>query len=133
MAKLLYIAAGGALGSVLRYIMSGWTYRFTSEAFPWGTLAVNVLGCFVIGLLWALSERASFAPNTRIFLFTGMLGGFTTFSTYALESFNLIRDGEVGAFAINVLASNLLGLAAVLVGFTLGRVVINSAGMGGAS
>ncbi len=133
MVKLLYIAAGGALGSVLRYMVSGWTYRFAGEVFPLGTLVVNVLGCFVIGFLWALSEHVSFPPNARVFVFTGVLGGFTTFSTFGLESFLLLRNGGVAAMAANVLASNVLGIAAVFFGFMLGRLCTNPVGTGGTS
>lgn len=121
MIKLLLIAVGGAIGAVLRYGVSGVAYRLFGETFPWGTLAVNLLGSFVLGLLWALSERTLFSPRLTAFLFIGMLGAFTTFSTYSLESFNLLRDGEIRLGLTNIVASNVLGLAVVLLGFVCAR------------
>ena len=109
MTKLLLVAAGGAAGSLLRYGISGLTYRYVEAVFPWGTLAVNLLGSFAIGFMWAVSERVALPPGFTAFLFIGLLGAFTTFSTYSLESINLLRDGEVGYALLNLAASNLLG------------------------
>lgn len=125
MTKLLLIAAGGAVGAVLRYVVSGLTYRLFDETFPWGTLAVNLLGSFVIGLVWAVSERVVLSPKLTTFLFIGVLGAFTTFSTYSLESFHLLRDGEVRLGLVNILASNVLGLALVYVGFVCARYLLD--------
>lgn len=133
MTKLLLLAAGGAFGTLLRYLISGLAYRLLGETFPWGTLAVNLLGCFLIGLLWGLSERTPFPPNVSIFLFTGTLGAFTTFSTYGLESMNLLRDGEVMLALVNILGSNLAGLACVILGFMLARYVPAFLHLGGPS
>ena len=124
MTKLLTIAAGGALGAVLRYVVSGLAHRLFGPTFPWGTLAVNVLGSFVLGLLWALSERAPLSPRTAAFLFVGVLGAFTTFSTYSLESFHLLRDGEVGLGVLNIVGSNVLGLFVVWLGFVCARLML---------
>ena len=121
MQNLLLIGAGGAIGALLRYGLSGLAYRWLGETFPWGTLLVNVIGCFLIGVLWALSERAPMAPAVRIFLMTGTLGAFTTFSTYGLESINLLRDGEIALALANILGSNIVGLGAVVLGFFLVR------------
>ena len=121
MIKLLLIAMGGAVGALLRYAVSGVAYRLFGETFPWGTLAVNVLGSFLLGLLWALSERMLFSPRLTAFLFIGVLGAFTTFSTYSLESFNLLRDGEIRLGLTNIIASNVLGLVVVLLGFVCAR------------
>ncbi|MFQ5570714.1 MAG: fluoride efflux transporter CrcB [Rhodothermales bacterium] len=125
MTKLLLIAAGGAVGAVLRYVVSGLTYRLFDETFPWGTLAVNLLGSFVIGLVWAVLERVVLSPKLTTFLFIGVLGAFTTFSTYSLESFHLLRDGEVRLGLVNILASNVLGLALVYVGFVCARYLLD--------
>ena len=133
MTKLLLIGLGGASGAVLRYVLSGASYRILGETFPWGTLVVNVLGCLCIGFLWAVSERYPFSTGWSVFVFTGVLGGFTTFSTYGLESFNLMRDGEYLLAAANVFLSNLLGLTMVVVGFILARLALSLAGWGGAS
>ncbi|HET6569192.1 MAG TPA: fluoride efflux transporter CrcB [Rhodothermales bacterium] len=124
MLKFVYIAIGGAMGSVLRYLVSGWVYRVTSETFPWGTLAVNIAGCFVIGFLWALAERVVFSAGARAFVFTGVLGGFTTFSTFGLETFNLLRDGEAGYGLGNVVGSTVAGIAAVFAGFAACRLLL---------
>ncbi len=121
MLKLLAIAIGGAAGSVLRYAAAAFTYRFVEPAFPWGTLAVNLGGCFLIGFLWQMFERSSATPEMRALIFIGFLGGFTTFSTFGLETFHLLRDGEYGRAAANMLASNLAGIALVIAGFLLAR------------
>lgn len=119
--KFALIATGGAVGALLRYAVSGWAYRWMGTGFPWGTLSVNVLGSFVIGFLWAASERTPFGPRWTPFVFVGVLGAFTTFSTYALESLNLFREGEVRLALMNLLASNVLALLAVVLGFLSAR------------
>lgn len=118
---LLLIALGGAVGALLRYLVSVLGHRLLGGAFPWGTLAVNLLGCFLIGFLWALSERLALPRYAGPLLFTGMLGAFTTFSTYGLESFRLLRSGEVGLGLANILMSNVGGLLLVLLGFLLAQ------------
>ena len=90
--KLAVIAAGGGLGAILRYLVSGVTYRYFSGGFPWGTLSVNLIGSLIIGLLWGMFETVSISPNIRLFLFIGILGSFTTFSAFSLENFHLVRD-----------------------------------------
>ena len=94
MIKLLLIGTGGFIGSILRYLVSGSVQAASqSIAFPYGTLAVNVIGCFLIGFLSELAEtRSLFSPDTRAFLIVGILGGFTTFSAFGNETMNLIRD-----------------------------------------
>ncbi|GIV59053.1 MAG: putative fluoride ion transporter CrcB [Rhodothermaceae bacterium] len=128
MLKLALIAAGGAVGAVLRYVLSGLIQQWAGPDFPWGTLGVNVAGSFVIGLLWALAEYASFGPRWTPFVFVGVIGAFTTFSTYALECVNLLRDGEVRLALLNLLASNLLALGAVVLGFFAARSLLTLAG-----
>lgn len=120
MAKFLLIGLGGALGSMLRYWASGWVQQtLAGSTFPFGTMAVNVAGCLVLGVLAQLSEaRGLFTPETRALVFIGLLGGFTTFSSFAGESINLLRDGDSLGAAINVGAHILLGLAAVWAGRT---------------
>jgi CrcB protein len=119
----LYIAVGGAVGAALRYLISGWTYAILGTGFPWGTLVVNLIGSFLIGLLWQLFADAAVSPNTRILILTGGLGAFTTFSTFALESLNLFRDGDIELGLANVLVSDLLGIALVFLGIIVGRLV----------
>jgi CrcB protein len=117
MYTLIYIALGGAAGAILRYSVSGYTYKYFNGFFPWGTLAVNLLGCFAIGFLWNVFENSTSSPNTRAFIFIGILGAFTTFSTFGLESFNLLREGEIKYALLNILVSNIAGLALVFIGY----------------
>ncbi|HDK16823.1 MAG TPA: fluoride efflux transporter CrcB, partial [Nitrospirae bacterium] len=95
MVKIILLATGGAIGTVFRYALSGLTYRVFDSVFPWGTLFVNLSGSLVIGLLWGFFEIESLPSNLRSFVFIGILGGFTTFSTFTLESFSMFRDGEL--------------------------------------
>ena len=125
MIKIISLTAGGAIGTVLRYSMSGLTHRAVSGMFPWGTLVVNLTGSFLIGLLWGIFEVQNITSNLRTFLFIGILGGFTTFSTFALESLNLMRDGEMKLALSNVLASNILGILLVFAGFMASKYIIN--------
>ncbi len=121
MSKLLLIGCGGFVGSVCRYWVSVAVQQMTrSVDFPYGTLAVNLVGCFFIGLLSHLADaRGAFSEETRAFLFVGILGGFTTFSTFGNESLNLLRAGQNGLALFNVGASVTLGLGAVWVGRTM--------------
>jgi len=121
MSRLLLIGAGGFLGSIGRYTLAGLAQRLCPEAvFPWGTVAVNLLGCLCIGLLAGLADaRHLFTPESRAFLFIGVLGGFTTFSTFGLETFFLVRDGDLPAALGSVLVQVLGGLVAVWLGYTL--------------
>jgi len=121
MTKLLLIGAGGFIGSVLRYLLGGAAQALSqSIAFPYGTLAVNILGCFFIGFLSELADvRALIGAETRAFLIVGVLGGFTTFSAFGNETMNLIRGGEAALALMNVGAQVLLGLGAVWLGYTL--------------
>lgn len=119
--KLLVIALGGAFGAVLRYGCEGLVHRAVGPGFPWGTMAVNVAGCLFIGFLWTLTERSLIAPRLQTFLLVGVIGAFTTFSTYTLESVNLIRDGETALGVWNLALSNALGLGALLAGLFAAR------------
>ena len=123
MLKFLLIAVGGAVGSLLRYLVHGSVQRWVNPlddgaVFPLGTLTVNVLGCLVIGMLTALfSGPWPLREEYRIGLTVGLLGGFTTFSTFGLESFGLVNQGNLRLALVYVLASCLLGFTAVLVGY----------------
>ena len=125
MTKILLVGAGGFIGSVLRYLVSGFAQTFSqSMAFPYGTLAVNVLGCFCIGFLSELADvRALISSDTRAFLIVGILGGFTTFSAFGNETMNLIRDGDAALALMNVGAHVLLGLGAVWLGYTMAALI----------
>jgi fluoride exporter len=116
----LWVAIGGALGSAARYAVSVGTARWLGVTFPWGTLIVNVAGSFAIGLLAALvtaDGRPALGSDARAFVMVGILGGFTTFSSFSLETLNLARDGALGAAAANVGLSLALCLAGVWLGF----------------
>lgn len=121
MSNILYIAAGGALGAILRYTVAGAVFKLIPGPFPWGTLVVNISGCFVIGAVWQLFEGFHISPNIRLFLMVGALGAYTTFSTFGLEALNLIREGETGHALFYVLASNIVGVAAVYAGLLVAR------------
>jgi fluoride exporter len=116
--QLLLIGLGGFLGTIMRYVLGGLVQSGAgSSAFPWGTLTINVLGCFGIGLLAELSEARGFLrPEMRGFLMVGVLGGFTTFSTFANETITAVRGAAMGIAVLNVVASVGIGLAAVWAG-----------------
>lgn len=124
MLKLFYVATGGALGAVARFAVSGWVQNLGRGAFPWGTLFVNTAGSLLIGLLFGLSELTSVSPAARLLLAVGFLGGFTTFSTYSLETLNLLRDKETLLALANVGLNNLLAVASVFIGYVLSRFVV---------
>lgn len=123
MTRLLLVALGGAVGSVLRYLVAGWVQRAANgDVFPYGTLVVNVAGCLLIGLLAGVAEtRAWFSPEMRLLLMVGLLGGFTTFSTFGYESFQLLRGSETMLVLANVGVSVVAGMLAVWLGYTLAR------------
>jgi fluoride exporter len=116
------VGLGGALGSMARHGVSVVVTRFGGHATPWSTLIVNVAGCAAIGVLAGLvaSGRLAMAPATRVFVFVGILGGFTTFSSFGFDTFTLVREGRPAAAAVNVVAQVLIGLAAVAGGYFLG-------------
>ena len=121
MTNLLLVGAGGFLGAVARYLLGCWILHHSMAAkFPWGTFAVNLLGCLVIGVLSGVAERFdTFGHGARLFLFTGLLGGFTTFSAFGLETIFLMRRGEWFFAALYVGASVVLCLFAVSFGWRL--------------
>jgi CrcB protein len=115
---VLFIALGGAFGAVIRYAVSGWVQLRASGTFPWGTLAVNVVGCLLMGLLAPLMlERAR--PEYRMLVLVGVLGAFTTFSTFGFETLERLNNGQLGQAAGYVLASNVFCLSAAWVGYRL--------------
>jgi len=114
----LLVALGGAAGTLLRFGLGGWIQHASGGTFPWGTFAINVLGALAIGALVAYADRGGALPAAwRIALQVGVLGGFTTFSTFGLETFRLVQDGDFGRATGYVLGTNVLGLAAVWIGY----------------
>ncbi len=122
--NIFLVFAGGGLGAVARYLLQGAVYRFTGTGFPYGTIVVNVLGCFTIGLLMSsMEERFLASPSLRIFLTIGILGGFTTFSSFSYETMALIREGDFLSGGLNIMASLVTCLGATWLGLGLGRYV----------
>ncbi|PDS77519.1 fluoride efflux transporter CrcB [Rhizobium sp. L43] len=122
MIQALLVAVGGAIGSLLRYYVGQWSLRLMGPAFPWGTLAVNVVGCFVIGVFAELiARRFDGSVDMRLLLMTGLLGGFTTFSAFSLDAISLFERGEAVAGGIYVVASVGLSMAAVISGLAIMR------------
>jgi CrcB protein len=125
MSTILLVGIGGALGSIARYIVSGIDYKFSGGVFPVSTLAVNLAGSLIIGVLWGLCEVTTVSSHARMFLFIGILGGFTTFSTFALENFNLLRDKEYAIAVANILLTNALGVAFVFIGYAAAKSLLH--------
>ena len=115
----LMVAVGGGLGAMARFALSGWLLPHTLQhKFPWPTFTVNVLGCLIAGALFALGEKQHvMSPNLRLLLFTGILGGFTTFSAFGLETFYLLRRGEYWIAGAYTVFSVACGLAALIVAY----------------
>ena len=119
---LLLVGLGGALGSMARYLFSTLISRLALSLFPFGTFAVNVVGCVLFGIIVGLAEQRSvFRPEARAFLLIGVLGGFTTFSTFAFESFQLLRDGQFISAAVNVAGQVIAGVVGLWAGFVFSR------------
>ena len=119
--KLLIIGCGGFVGAILRYLITGWVYALSGGDFPLGTLVVNLIGSFLLGLVLGLADHLVLHPQVMLFLTIGLLGAFTTFSTLSYESWALIEVGSYSKALLNMAGSLLLGLIAVLLGLTLGR------------
>jgi fluoride exporter len=119
---VLWVALGGALGSSLRYGVNVWSGKLLGSAFPWHTLFVNIVGCFAMGVLTGLlAFRMNISQEVRLFLTTGVLGGFTTFSAFALDTALLVERRTIALAVIYVLASVLVSLIGVFVGLAVTR------------
>ena len=120
--KILLVVIGGSIGAVCRYGVNLLTARFWGSGFPWGTLVVNMVGCFLIGLAFGLAERAAWVtPSVRLFFVTGFLGALTTFSSFAVETVNTANAGSGYLAAVNFVANNAGGLVLVLAGMWLAK------------
>jgi CrcB protein len=122
MQKTILIAFAGLVGTLIRYWLSGFVARQYGETFPWGTLVVNLIGCFLAGAIYYLSdERFLISATVRTIILIGLLGGLTTFSSYGLQTFTLLRDGEIGLATLNIAVSNVLGLFMVWAGYVVSK------------
>ncbi len=122
--KYVAIFLGGGLGAMMRDIVSRFVYSLFFPTFPYGTMAVNVLGSFLFGFLWQLTERLIVSREIKALIFTGFLGAFTTFSTFSFETVNLIREGEVKFAVLNIVASVFLGLFCIFLGIFFAKQVL---------
>jgi CrcB protein len=127
MVLVLYIALGGALGAVARYGLGGWIHAWAGHGFPWGTFAINAIGSFLIGLSLRYLEGIAAAPELRALMTVGILGAFTTFSTFTYETIMLLQEGAWARAALYALGSLLIGLLAVASGLYLGARVLQPA------
>jgi len=118
---LLLLVSGGAIGTIARYLIFVMADRHFGKGFPYGTLIVNLLGSFLIGLIWGLFTKVNVPPAVRLFIFIGILGSFTTFSTFAFDNMNLIHEGAFKMLIINILLNNLLGIGLCITGYYLIR------------
>ncbi len=122
MERYLLVAAGGMIGAVSRYVLGGWIGNATTGKFPYGTLAVNLIGCLIIGFFLTLGyERFSWSPELRVFIAVGILGGFTTFSTFSFETISLLREGSYLMGVLNMAASLVGCLLATFAGVVLAK------------
>lgn len=121
--NLLYVALGGAIGASARYLINGWLGAWLGAGFPWGTFFVNVSGSFFIGVVLVLVEGGALSAGARAFLAVGVLGGYTTFSTFTYESLGLLTDTGLLLMFLNVLGQLALGFVFVYLGLLVGRFV----------
>ncbi|MCK9431072.1 MAG: fluoride efflux transporter CrcB [Candidatus Omnitrophica bacterium] len=124
MIKFVNLVIGGAAGTVARYLLGGAVYRFTGTNFPYGTLVVNIGGCFILGVLAALSDKKfMLSPDARLLLMIGFCGAFTTFSTLIFETDSLVRNGQMIRAFGNVFASIILGFLLFRLGTFIGEII----------
>ncbi|MCJ2163669.1 MULTISPECIES: fluoride efflux transporter CrcB [unclassified Pseudodesulfovibrio] len=124
MTKILYISLGGAAGSLSRYWLSGVAQRFAGGSFPLGTFLVNMTGCLLFGAVWGFFEtRMLPGSEIRLLVLTGFMGAFTTFSTYMFETAELVKYGQMAFALLNVVGQSVAGLALVMAGIALGRLL----------
>ncbi len=122
--KIAYIFVGGGIGSVLRYTAVSGMQRHAPD-YPWGTVCVNVTGSFLIGIAWALCNTFDLSPNSRTFIFVGLLGGFTTFSSFSLDTMNLLNAGKITGALSYAVGTTLSGILAVFLGFFLTKYMLS--------
>jgi len=116
---LLAIGTGSFIGGIFRYLLSQFIQAKFLSVFPYGTLSVNIIGCFLIGLVFGLADRGNLTQEWRLILATGFIGGFTTFSAFSNETVSMLRDGQLGYALVYIIASIVLGLAATFIGISI--------------
>ncbi|MGI8541724.1 MAG: fluoride efflux transporter CrcB [Rubrobacteraceae bacterium] len=121
--NVLLVAAGGAIGASLRYLAGVWLASRLGADFPWGTFFVNVTGSFLIGVVLVLVEGGSLPAGARLFLAVGVMGGYTTFSSYSYETLGLLMDGELAKAFVYVFGQLLIGFVGVYLGVVVGRLL----------
>lgn len=121
--ELLIVGTGGFIGAIARYLVSGWVQKALDNPFPFGTLAVNSAGAFILGLLTGIMQNNIVSPEIRMLVGIGILGAFTTFSTFSYETLMLLRSGSVFEGILNVVVSLVLGLLFVYAGFVAGQAI----------
>ena len=118
--KILFaIGTGSFIGGILRYLLSQFVQSKFLSAFPFGTLIVNIIGCFLIGMVFGLTDRGTLTPEWRLFLATGLIGGFTTFSAFSLETVGLLRDGQLLYATTYIVGTVIIGLLATFIGISI--------------
>ncbi|HEY6806503.1 MAG TPA: fluoride efflux transporter CrcB [Pyrinomonadaceae bacterium] len=126
MQRLILIGLAGLIGTLARFGVSEIASKRIGESFPWGTLIVNIVGCFLAGFLfYVVQERALVSETTRLAIMVGFLGGFTTFSSFGLQTFTLLKSGQVGLGLLNVAVSNVVGIIVVWVGYSVSKVALS--------
>jgi CrcB protein len=124
MGKWVYLIIGSIAGGISRYVLAGAVYEKLGTSFPYGTLVINLSGCFLIGFFSAIVDDKFFlGPNSRVLLMTGFCGAYTTFSTYMLETGNLVKDGEISRAFLNILVSTVIGFGAYWLGNIVGDII----------
>jgi CrcB protein len=125
---LVYVALGGVLGTLARYALGGWIQERAGTWLPWGTLTINVIGSFVLGVVVQSAQAMPIPPERRGFLTVGFCGAFTTFSTYAYETIALLQHGELARAALYALGSLAVGLLALVLGLAAGQALVQPGG-----
>ncbi len=117
--RILVVALGGAFGSVFRYLLAASIPTWLGRIYLWGTFSVNVIGSLIIGMAWAFFEKHTLLINWKLFIIVGFLGGFTTFSSFSLESINLFKEGHIRLMLLYIIATNITAIVSALIGYDL--------------
>jgi CrcB protein len=119
----LLVAIGGAIGAAGRYLIGGWVQSFAGSGFPLGTFFVNITGSLIIGIILGMAERGSMSGQARLFLAVGVMGGYTTFSSFSYDNLGLLQSGETFRFLVNIVGQLAIGLCAAYLGVVIARAI----------